>query len=1021
MKTTKKLSLVVMAVSMIPMVSCTDFTNDFNGREALYAEHFEDFFGKIDPDHDWSMAKTAKVNINVPGAAGYNVRLLTEAPTSREAIVLYQGKMKSDELAMNVDLIRGKKDVYVEIKNSLGIALVDGYYSVDGDGIANVSKMVTRAYNSNSAPGTSIYTTTLKRVHNYWDDTKAAPSVYKYDWGFVDYTNADLSTTTARIAIPESLGDSWVCNSNPEGQTKYSLASVSLSNSKFTVGGTDYPVANAVKYTKPMFEEDCWMLHGATSTKFHIQNQGKTSVHVATAYYSGSGWTDAEVITWVDGNWKTVASNKSWVTANVGDGNGVSFNDISMEFDNIYPSNTEFLCKLIASQWTDNLYCGGMVVSTEGGAPIQAITNGQIQYTDVRGGNIKVYGGHNELREEKTKRYLYGSESGQFNYRTYDVTKMVDAEGKSDVGGGYMSNFYIINGEDGEDVKVGTEDVKYKDMFPLYGLYRSTKTRDWTGSPFREGDNHIDPYFRDGSFNTPTEKEMSPDAQIITLGAINSGEVQYDGSVTVKLMGLGTNWANDIGYFYYPKSAESDVYRELDGEMVLDFNKVPKVIIRKNMQTALNGQIPSNSGELSDNMNRLWLSHFARFVDGCAALGMSADDYNSLMASGQFTRYTKNEFELRDFIDGVKASGNAQAVSEAKFAAPIYKLPFYGWVDGANPHLPTGSATFVWPKDYVIGFFGIRTGDENACELARVYTSSASVQRHYFNDLPRGSAFSYKGKNYIGLEDELDYDNNDFLFEVQGVQSITPDITPEDDVTDTKTTQNWIIACEDLGGSYDYDFNDLVWAVSKEVNTTTTVKAETGEVIESGTTDIYFTPLAAGGTYEAVIEYNTSIVLTPAEDDPNWITLGEIHQLVSRDSNAPTNIALNVDPDNPNIGADKIGERIKIGSTIPLVSDDISISSILSHFRVKIKSPDDENYTVTNLSCQGGPNRDETSKVPQFILLPGGWAWPAEHVGINKVYKDFDNWVQDADANAWYWNWRNTIGTGSGAFINNPY
>ena len=396
---------------------------------------------------------------------------------------------------------------------------------------------------------------------------------------------------------------------------------------------------------------------------------------------------------------------------------------------------------------------------------------------------------------------------------------------------------------------------------------------------------------------------------------------------------------------------------------------------------------------------------------------MNDDDFNSLKESGKFGRYNENKFELKDLVDGVKEAGNAEKVKEATYEAPIYKLVNYGW-SGDNPTLPTGTPSYIWPKDYVIGFFGIRTSDEPACELARVYTSSAPVQRYYFNDLPRGSAFSYKGKNYIGLEDELDYDNNDILFEVQGVQSINPDITPDDDIVETKNVQNWIVACEDLGGSFDYDFNDLVWAVSKEVNKTTTISGHDGSVTEMGTTDIYFTPLAAGGTLEAIVEYNTSMDLNPDPNDNNWIQLGEIHKLVSRNANADTSIPLNVDPAYAHITTNDIGERIKLGSTIPMASDDISVESVLSHFRIRVKGENGE-YVVTPFTKTEHSNQDRASKTPQFILLPEGWSWPAENVCISNVYNSITDWVQDKDNVKWYWNWmdhRNNVNN----FIYNP-
>ena len=62
-----------------------------------------------------------------------------------------------------------------------------------------------------------------------------------------------------------------------------------------------------------------------------------------------------------------------------------------------------------------------------------------------------------------------------------------------------------------------------------------------------------------------------------------------------------------------------------------------------------------------------------------------------------------------------------------------------------------------------------------------------------------------------GLEDTGDDDMNDLLFSVKANITNKPkDINP-----DTPTTQKWLVACEDLGGSFDYDFNDIVLGFEK--------------------------------------------------------------------------------------------------------------------------------------------------------------------------------------------------------------
>lgn len=1021
-------SLGAMALALLPSCQDEDFgytTEEI--RQEVYNRNFKEIFGDVDPDHNWSMAQNVKVNINVPGATGYEVRILTEAPTNREAIILYDGFMTSDQLTVNVDVISGKRDVYVEVKNAqLGVWLIDGYYTIGEDGMVNTMSASTRA--GGSVPSTIVYTATLMRWNRYWDESASVPdnNWYSYDWAFKN--NKELRFEYIAPGGKWSAYNSTNFNNNG-------------SNPESSVTLDDGPNSVNRAVSTHVFSQTGTIVCSGLNIP-----QDWATLYIPLINYNSSGQVKVKIRV-LKGDENTLV--KEWehtvsTSCNYNVNQPLNYDVVKCVFDN---SNTSFwTAQKLEIQIVDNshLICGGLFIeSFQYDQPSYTDNiNGWVTYKDVRGGAVNLWldKNHLELFNGDTKR-CYGN--NVFKYRTFDTRKMVyqvgdeynnnklssgdEQLGKSFVAEGRIGPFYEING----DVNVGTEEIKYADMFPLYGLYKSQDNGAWKGSPFREGDNHIDPYFTD--YLPATDFEMQKDAQIVTIGAINSGEVQYDGSVSIKMVGMGTDWNNDVGYFYYPKSAESELMRVLpNGEKALDFNKIPKIVIKRDMQGQIVGQKIENltSGDVVGDYSRVWLKNYAQSIDVCYAMSLSGEDLTSLLQESKFSNYQSNQFDVRTIIDAIKGnSTKKQAAADAKFKAPTYKLPFYGWQSSNdNKYYPDNSkATYVWPKDYVIGFFGIRTDDMVAAELARIYTTSASVERNYFNDIPRGSMFSYKGKNYIGLEDEWDYDNNDVLFEIQGIQSIDPDLTPEDDKTTNKTIQNWIVACEDLGGVWDYDFNDLIWAVSKEVNTTTTIKSD-GTKTESGTTDIYFRALAAGGTLKANVQYNTSIALRPGEtgwDDNAWVDLGEIHALVSKNPNAPTGqgAQLNVTA-GTQITLSQVGDRIKIGSTIPTTSTAVDITSILSHFRIVVEDHDQAYYTITQ---QTGASHNEhagslnygngQTNAPQFLLLPAGWAWPAEGVCITDVYS-LKSWVQYQNTD-WYWEWRNTR-KGQNNFVESP-
>lgn len=1039
----------VVALTLLP--SCQDedfgFTTD-EIRQEVYNRNFKEIFGDVDPDHNWSMAQNVKVNINVPGSNGYTVRIYTETPENRNAVLLYAGTMTDNILTVNVDVVHGSKYVYVQIGTDFGVYLADGYYAIEEDGRVEVNKAMTRAASAN--PSITSYTQTITRWSRIWDNSKSVSSPYKWDWGFTENAKTFIDGN------PNSVPDGWRIHAIGEDTPNDRVPGSDYSSGPRTVSLPSGTTAFNTGVDKGILlrRTGCYAQYGghqgASDDRYIYIPAGPTNLHLAISRWETYDETQKLKISILRKDVNSHVEEKS-ETFDIKDDFTIKKKDLSEAFtfsDKIIKFNANGGQYFIKFELTSGIDWQGVVLggfsvepkaddagSNYGWNTYIENIDGYITYRDVRGGGVNRWldDRYRKLLDEETYRDNPGKD--HFEYRTYDVRKMVDANGTQMIAEGIMGPFYMITGDDGSAILEDHEVVMYKDMFPLYGMYQSSNTgKEWRNSPFREGVNHIDPYFSDGYYTADEpDMEMKHDAQCITLGPIHTGNVNYDGSVRVKMCGIGTPHHNDVGYFYYPKDEENEYIDVIDGVPTVKFNKVAKVIIRKEMQVAIRGNNPwylKNADGAMVEDDYVDLIRFNRYTNGCYALSLSETDFNALKESGDFkTRWyesTVGYCNVREFVEGVLANNSSKKSDAANctFKAPVYKLPFFG-----KPNKDTGvptntTGTYVWPKNYVIGFFGIRTSDETACELSRIYTSSASVQLNYFNDLPRGSAFSYKGKNYIGLEDEWDYDNNDFLFEITGIESIDPDITPEDDPVSSKTTQSWLIACEDLGGVWDYDFNDLVWSVEKEVVTTTQGNSTWG------TTDLYFRALAAGGTLEAIVEYNPSMVLDTSndDDDSHWIQLGEIHNLVKRTSplkkdghyDTQTSVQLNVTKGTL-VKKANVGDRIKLGSTIPTNSSDITMANILTHFRVRVYYPNGTSMIVRNVSniqSQASTTHDHNThntkkdeeKAPQFLLLPSGWAWPAEGVCIQNVYT-LSDWVQNQNNTTEfqsYWTWRNS-------------
>ncbi len=115
------------------------------------------------------------------------------------------------------------------------------------------------------------------------------------------------------------------------------------------------------------------------------------------------------------------------------------------------------------------------------------------------------------------------------------------------------------------------------------------------------------------------------------------------------------------------------------------------------------------------------------------------------------------------------------------------------------------------------------------------------------------ASITIDGDKYLCFEDwrDGDFDLNDVVFKFAGNVPTTID--------EDLTAASWILACEDLGGSYDWDFNDVVFKVEHI----------------SGQETATITPLAAGGTLASYIFFDN-----PNDHNAEETCLGEIHQLL---------------------------------------------------------------------------------------------------------------------------------------------
>lgn len=204
----------------------------------------------------------------------------------------------------------------------------------------------------------------------------------------------------------------------------------------------------------------------------------------------------------------------------------------------------------------------------------------------------------------------------------------------------------------------------------------------------------------------------------------------------------------------------------------------------------------------------------------------------------------------------------------------------------------------------------------------------------------------------------------------------------------------WILAGEDLGGSFDVDYNDVV------------IKVE----YLSGEDKAYITPMAAGGTLADYLFF----------DD---VCIGEIHQLLGAEKAVSgTYIPMNVEGNAVVYTTERV--EISVPTTWRLSLNEskdnnmggfniraLPLGTAAMDKVVSVGALESASATVVNAPTPG--SAPYILCVPYTYSLlntpePGKktikvWEWPAELKRINSAYNKFAGWVENRNTNIdWY-------------------
>lgn len=225
------------------------------------------------------------------------------------------------------------------------------------------------------------------------------------------------------------------------------------------------------------------------------------------------------------------------------------------------------------------------------------------------------------------------------------------------------------------------------------------------------------------------------------------------------------------------------------------------------------------------------------------------------------------------------------------------------------------------------------------------------------------ATFEYQGGLYLAFEDwnygseGHDCDFNDVVF-------VMPETTKKPIVIDKDTkdvSMSYIVACEDLGGTFDWDFNDVVYAIEHV----------------SGQQKAKLKLLAAGGTLPVKISYDGKEIRFNGKNG----LCEDLHEAFGVDQKTPVNVG--------GYSASPVySEEFEVGA------DAFSMSTHASAFKIHVK------YSETLEVAQiGVPDRSKGQEPQAFLVADPNWQWPNEKVSITSMYDQFIEWVANLNTN----------------------
>lgn len=448
-------------------------------------------------------------------------------------------------------------------------------------------------------------------------------------------------------------------------------------------------------------------------------------------------------------------------------------------------------------------------------------------------------------------------------------------------------------------------------------------------------------------------------------------ELAANGPITFTHIYGGTDYDNELGYFYWFETddmtpAQKKAARDNAPRYVFMEHTAPQnnIVCNYNEDATVVGANEATSGKMfpkwveTKDAYDLHLGHVLRGTK--YHLAYFGENYNA--AKGDYT------------FPATNSSGAKMHVAFFMFAGHH--------IDLKTPCRGRGLRYSIQDMNYDTNHIWSNTGSSS------MDNSKGDVY---------AVTYSYKGTVVVGFEDDTDMDQNDILYFVSA-----PIVPPSEVTEETEENQaSWVIACEDLGaGADDYDFNDVVFGLT-QVDSRYTTKID-GQIAATGIdkSELYFAPLAAGGTVPAYVYFDGKLI-------------GEIHDLLIK--GASTDEPINVGTGKNAVMNKDLRIKLCDLDLAKITAEADEYNSYIAAQLAKVEIKVEGKSAVRTLSHTNG-----NEEAPQMLILPFGWDWPAEYKTIDEfVYPEFKQWVGDSYTD-WYLHKKADAVEGTD-YIRNPF